>query len=77
MHLSNGSLIVIVIGDLIIGVIGAFIGDWLLPQLDIHLGAGMVALVVNRAGPDRLNRIPRRLSGLLPGLDLCNFARGA
>ena len=30
-----------------------------------------------RAGPDRLNRIPRRLSGLLPGLVLCNFARGA
>jgi cellulose biosynthesis protein BcsQ len=31
----------------------------------------------DRAGPDRLNRIPRRLSGLLPGLVLCNFARGA
>ncbi len=30
-----------------------------------------------RAGPDRLNRIPRRLSGLLPGSVLCNFARGA
>ena len=30
-----------------------------------------------RAGPDRLNRISRRLSGLLPGLVLCNFARGA
>jgi integrase len=33
--------------------------------------------IVKRAGPDRLNRIPRRLSGLLPGLVLCNFARGA
>ena len=54
MHLSNESLLVIVIvgivagwlagnivrgggygliGDLIVGVIGAFIGDWLLPQL--------------------------------------------
>jgi PAS domain S-box-containing protein len=30
-----------------------------------------------RAGPDSLNRIPRRLSGLLPGSVLCNFARGA
>ena len=30
-----------------------------------------------RASPDPLNRIPRRLSGLLPGLVLCNFcARG-
>jgi uncharacterized membrane protein YeaQ/YmgE (transglycosylase-associated protein family) len=35
------------IGDLVVGVIGAFIGDWLLPQLGIHLGTGMVALVVN------------------------------
>ncbi len=35
------------IGDLIVGVIGAFIGDWLLPQLGIHLGTGMVALIVN------------------------------
>jgi hypothetical protein len=31
----------------------------------------------SRASPDPLNRIPRRLSGLLPGLVLCNFARGA
>jgi uncharacterized membrane protein YeaQ/YmgE (transglycosylase-associated protein family) len=35
------------IGDLIVGLIGAFVGDWLLPQLGIHLGAGIVALVVN------------------------------
>jgi uncharacterized membrane protein YeaQ/YmgE (transglycosylase-associated protein family) len=35
------------IGDLIIGVVGAFIGDWLLPQLHIHLGAGIVALIIN------------------------------
>jgi uncharacterized membrane protein YeaQ/YmgE (transglycosylase-associated protein family) len=67
MHLSNESLIVIVIvgivagwlagnivgggfgliGDLIVGIIGAFIGDRLLPQLHIHLGTGIVALVVN------------------------------
>jgi uncharacterized membrane protein YeaQ/YmgE (transglycosylase-associated protein family) len=35
------------IGDLIIGVIGAFIGDWLLPRLNIHLGTGTVALIIN------------------------------
>jgi uncharacterized membrane protein YeaQ/YmgE (transglycosylase-associated protein family) len=35
------------IGDLIVGIIGAFIGDWLLPRLGIHLGTGMVALVIN------------------------------
>src|SRR6202167_2458147 len=68
MHLSNQSLLVIIvvgivagylagrvmrgggcglIGDLIVGLIGAFIGDWLLPQLGIHLGVGIVALIVN------------------------------
>jgi len=35
------------IGDLIVGAVGAFIGDWLLPQLNIHLGVGTVALIVN------------------------------
>jgi uncharacterized membrane protein YeaQ/YmgE (transglycosylase-associated protein family) len=35
------------IGDLIVGVVGAFIGDWLLPRLNIHLGVGTVALIVN------------------------------
>jgi uncharacterized membrane protein YeaQ/YmgE (transglycosylase-associated protein family) len=35
------------VGDLIVGVLGAFIGDWLLPRLNIHLGAGMVSLVLN------------------------------
>jgi uncharacterized membrane protein YeaQ/YmgE (transglycosylase-associated protein family) len=35
------------IGDLIVGLIGAFIGDWLLPRLNIHFGTGIVALIVN------------------------------
>jgi uncharacterized membrane protein YeaQ/YmgE (transglycosylase-associated protein family) len=35
------------IGDLLVGLIGAFIGDWLLPQLGVHLGAGIVALILN------------------------------
>ncbi len=68
MHLSNESLIVILlvglvagwlagqimqgtgfglIGDLIIGIVGAFIGDWLMPQLHIHFGAGILGLIVN------------------------------
>jgi uncharacterized membrane protein YeaQ/YmgE (transglycosylase-associated protein family) len=68
MHLSNESLLVILviglvagwlagqvmrgsgfglIGDLIVGLLGAFIGDWLLPRLSIHLGVGIVALVIN------------------------------
>jgi uncharacterized membrane protein YeaQ/YmgE (transglycosylase-associated protein family) len=68
MHLSNQSLLVIIvvgivagwlagrvmegggfglIGDLIVGLLGAFIGDWLLPRLDIHLGTGIIALIIN------------------------------
>jgi len=35
------------IGDLIVGLLGAFIGDWLLPRLDIHLGTGIIALIIN------------------------------
>jgi uncharacterized membrane protein YeaQ/YmgE (transglycosylase-associated protein family) len=35
------------IGDLIVGLIGAFIGDWLLPQLGIHLGTGILSLILN------------------------------
>ena len=66
MHISNESLVLILvvgvvagwlagqlvrgtgfglIGDLIIGVIGAFIGTWLLPQLNIHIGSGMVGAI--------------------------------
>jgi hypothetical protein len=31
-----------IVGDLIIGVVGAFIGGWLLPQLGAQLGWGIV-----------------------------------
>jgi uncharacterized membrane protein YeaQ/YmgE (transglycosylase-associated protein family) len=34
-------------GDLIVGLIGAFIGDWLLPQLGVHFGTGIVPLIIN------------------------------
>jgi uncharacterized membrane protein YeaQ/YmgE (transglycosylase-associated protein family) len=35
------------IGDLCIGIVGAFIGDWLLPQLGIHLGTGIISAIIN------------------------------
>jgi uncharacterized membrane protein YeaQ/YmgE (transglycosylase-associated protein family) len=35
------------IGDIVIGIIGAFIGDWLLPRLGIHLGAGLISAIAN------------------------------
>ncbi len=68
MHLSNESIIAILIvgivagwlagvlvrgsgfgliGDLVVGVIGAFIGDWILPYLHVYLGTGWVAAIAN------------------------------
>ena len=65
MHMSNESLLVVLmvgllagwlagqivqgtgfglLGDLLIGILGAFIGSWLLPQLGIHLGLGMMSM---------------------------------
>ena len=36
-----------VVGDIIIGIIGAFIGAWLLPQLGIRIGAGLVSAIAS------------------------------
>jgi uncharacterized membrane protein YeaQ/YmgE (transglycosylase-associated protein family) len=35
------------VGDLVIGILGAFIGDWLMPQLRLHLGIGLVGAIIN------------------------------
>jgi len=35
------------VGDLIVGIVGAFIGSWVLPQHGIHLGTGLVSAIVN------------------------------
>jgi uncharacterized membrane protein YeaQ/YmgE (transglycosylase-associated protein family) len=34
------------IGDIVIGIVGAFIASWLFPQLGLHLGAGIVAEII-------------------------------
>ena len=34
------------IGDIVIGIVGAFIASWLFPRLGIHLGAGIVAEII-------------------------------
>ena len=36
-----------IISDLLIGIVGAIIGSWLLPQFGIHLGLGIVAAIIN------------------------------
>jgi uncharacterized membrane protein YeaQ/YmgE (transglycosylase-associated protein family) len=35
------------VGDIIVGIVGAFIGNWLPPRLNIHLGAGVVNEIIN------------------------------
>jgi uncharacterized membrane protein YeaQ/YmgE (transglycosylase-associated protein family) len=34
------------IGDIVIGIVGAFIASWLFPQLNIRLGSGIVAEII-------------------------------
>ena len=36
-----------IVAELVIGVAGAFIGSWLLPQLGIRLGSGIVAAIIS------------------------------
>ena len=35
------------IGNIVIGIIGAFLASWLLPQLGVSLGAGWIRDIVN------------------------------
>src|SRR5205823_9325859 len=85
MHMSNQSLLVIllvgivagwlagkivrgtgfgIIGDLMVGIVGAFIGSWLLPRIGMHLGTGVVSAIVNATlGAILLLLIVRLLGG--------------
>ena len=35
-----------IIGDIVIGIIGAFIASWLFPRLGIHIGGGLVRDII-------------------------------
>jgi uncharacterized membrane protein YeaQ/YmgE (transglycosylase-associated protein family) len=37
------------VGDILIGIIGAFIASWLFPKLGIHIGAGLVSEIIYSA----------------------------
>ncbi len=34
------------IGDIVVGIIGAFIGGWLAGVLNIHVGTGIIATII-------------------------------
>ena len=36
-----------IVGDVIVGVIGAYLGNWLAPRLGIHFGGGLVRTSLN------------------------------
>jgi uncharacterized membrane protein YeaQ/YmgE (transglycosylase-associated protein family) len=35
------------IGDIVVGIIGALIAGWLLPQLGIMIGGGLIGAIIN------------------------------
>jgi len=38
-----------IFGDVVVGIAGAFTGDWLLPQLNVSLGPELAAAIINAA----------------------------
>ena len=38
-----------IIGDIVVGILGAFIASWLFPKLGIHLGVGIVSEIIYSA----------------------------
>jgi len=37
------------VGDAAVGIVGALIGEWLLPRLDIHLLSGLMGMIADAA----------------------------
>ena len=35
------------LGDIVVGIIGAFVGGWLLAKLGVHIGVGIVATIAS------------------------------
>ena len=37
------------LGNIVIGIIGAVVAGWLLPTLGVHLGAGIIGAIIDSA----------------------------
>jgi uncharacterized membrane protein YeaQ/YmgE (transglycosylase-associated protein family) len=35
------------LGDIVVGIVGAFAGGWLLPRLGVQLGVGLVSVIAS------------------------------
>ena len=38
-----------ILGDIVVGIIGAFVAGWLFPTLGVSLGSGIVAAILHAA----------------------------
>ena len=38
-----------IIGDIVVGIAGAFIASWLFPRLGLHIGGGLVSEIIYSA----------------------------
>ena len=36
-----------IFGDIVVGIVGAFAGGWLLPRLGVELGVGLVSVIAS------------------------------
>lgn len=37
------------IGNIVVGIVGAVVAGWLLPQLGVRLGTGVISAIINSA----------------------------
>jgi uncharacterized membrane protein YeaQ/YmgE (transglycosylase-associated protein family) len=37
------------LGDIVVGILGAFIAGWLFPRLGVSIGAGIISVIVSAA----------------------------
>ena len=35
------------LGDIVVGIVGAFVGGWLLPRVGLHLGVGLIGVIIS------------------------------
>ncbi len=37
------------LGDIVVGILGAFIAGWLFPRLGVYIGSGIISVIVSAA----------------------------
>jgi len=36
-----------ILGDIVVGIVGAFVGGWMLPRLGVNLGVGIISVIAS------------------------------